>query len=231
MFQRNQRKYDNAAHFTIRCSRRIDDDEKYPFLKMQNIQSSKFIVKDGKRNEFQLPIVVLVTNFPRPNSNSEPVLLSLNEIDTLFHEMGHAMHSMLAQTGFQHISGTRVPMDFVEVPSIIMELFSSLPEVLAFGRHFKTGEPVPLGLLNDIRTKQNQLEAFETQDQIQMALLDQIYHSKLAGNDEFNSTLILQNLQDRISPIKFVPGTAWQIQFSHLFSYGASYYSYLVNQI
>jgi mitochondrial intermediate peptidase len=61
-----------------------------------------------------------------------------------------------------------------------------------------------------------------------MALLDQMYHSDLAKRDDFDTTLILSQLQDRISPIKSVSGSAWQVQFSHLYSYGASYYSYLV---
>jgi intermediate peptidase len=135
---------------------------------------------------------------------------------------------MLAQTELQHISGTRVAMDFVEVPSILMESFANVPEVLSFGRHYKTGNVVPLGLLKQYRLDQKKMEAFETQHQIQMAILDQLYHSKLALNSDFNTTSILSKLQDRISPIKSVSNTAWQVQFSHLFSYGASYYSYLV---
>jgi mitochondrial intermediate peptidase len=73
---------------------------------------------------------------------------------------------MLAQTELQHISGTRVKMDFVEVPSILMESFSKLPEVLSFGRHYKTGEKVPLGLLDDLRTNQRQMEGLETHHQV-----------------------------------------------------------------
>jgi mitochondrial intermediate peptidase len=97
LFQRegNVRKYENAAHFTIRCSRRTDDDE--PMSndeKLVNIQSERTVTANGKSQTYQLPIVVLVTNFMRP-SGDQPSLLTLSDIDTLFHEMGHAMHCIL----------------------------------------------------------------------------------------------------------------------------------------
>ncbi|KAJ1340095.1 hypothetical protein BSLG_005306 [Batrachochytrium salamandrivorans] len=159
----------------------------------------------------------------------KPGLLELHDIQTLFHEMGHAMHSMLAKTDFQHIAGTRVAMDFVEVPSILMELFAKSPEVLAtFGQHYQTGEPVPLELLQTRCSHLSTLEAMETQQQLKMALLDQLYHSPLAmDKSSFNTTAILEKLQNSTFPIAFAPDTHWQIQFSHLFGYGASYYSYL----
>jgi intermediate peptidase len=95
LFQResaSMRKYENPAHFTITCSRRLDDDEFPNFDKMTNAQSERIVVDgNSKTKRFQLPIVVLVTNFPRSH-NEEPVLLNISDIDTLFHEMGHAMH-------------------------------------------------------------------------------------------------------------------------------------------
>ena len=104
VFQRqdpNERKYDSPAHFTIRCSRRIDLDEPSTLL-LQNPDTFQ------KRDQgvYQLPVVVLVAGFPRP-TKTKPCLLDQHNIETLFHETGHAIHSMLAQTDFQHIAGTR----------------------------------------------------------------------------------------------------------------------------
>ena len=226
LFQRqdvNSRKYENPAHFTIRCSRRVDDDE--PLMSddmFKSVQPER--IHDDKR--YQVPIVVMVTNLTRPRPG-HPCLLNLNDIDTIFHEMGHAMHSMLAQTDFQHIAGTRVAMDFVEVPSIFMEYFSKSHQVLGACEHYQTGQRIPLEVLQDRRELLGHFEGLDTQHQIQMSMLDQLYHSDAVSHSQFNSTKVLYELQNRISPIPAVQGTAWQGQFSHLFSYGCSYYSYL----
>ncbi|KAL2918816.1 Mitochondrial intermediate peptidase [Polyrhizophydium stewartii] len=226
------RKYESAAHFTVRCSRLMDDaadegsDAANPA--MRNPRNEKHVgAPGGRTRRYQMPIVVLVTSFARPQAG-KPGLLHMQDIETLFHEMGHAMHSMLARTDFQHIAGTRVAMDFVEVPSIMMEYFARSPEVLAsFGQHYRTGEPVPIDPLRTQRSNPATLEALETQQQLQMAMLDQLYHSPLALDAAtFDTTRILQQLQDRINPVRFAPGSHWQVQFSHLFGYGASYYSY-----
>ena len=135
---------------------------------------------------------------------------------------------MLAQTDFQHISGTRVVMDFVEVPSIMMEYFASSPDILEqIGRHYKTEDPVPRGNLEEILRRHSLLQALESQNQIQMAMLDQIYHSELAVNNSIDTTRILYDLSLNHNPIPTPLSFQWQVQFSHLFSYGASYYSYL----
>ena len=178
--------------------------------------------------------MILVTNFTRPTVN-QPALLNLAEIETLFHEMGHAMHcknnltvAMLAQTDFQHISGTRVAMDFVEVPSILMEYFAKSPSVLgSFGRHHKTNQSVPISLIQQRLSKHGFLQSMEIQNQIQMAMLDQLYHSRVASEESFDTTQLMYELFNETSSIKPSPKSQWQVQFSHLFTYGASYYSYL----
>ncbi|KAJ3214385.1 Mitochondrial intermediate peptidase [Dinochytrium kinnereticum] len=244
LFRREQgggeaRKFESAAQFTVRCSRRLDDDDEDRLAgpsaitdgegSLMRLPSTEKEVLDstGRLRKYQLPIVVLVTAFSRPVSEVFPSLLSLMEVETLFHEMGHVMHSMLARTDFQHIAGTRCPMDFVEVPSNFMEQFARIPEVLrTFARHFNTGDPLPDSLLTSQRQSMMALNSLEIQQQLQMALLDQIYHSEEASLPGFDSTKALQRLQDSVNVIPYVEGTAWQVQFSHLFSYGASYYSY-----
>ncbi|KAJ3274814.1 Mitochondrial intermediate peptidase [Terramyces sp. JEL0728] len=223
-------KYVNAAHFTVRCSRRIDNDEEVvqeQNWRMKNPKSEKTIeTKLGKRC-YQLPIVALVTNFPRANKSS-PCFLNVNDIETLFHEMGHAMHSMLAQTDYQHISGTRVAMDFVEVPSILMEYFARMPQVLHdIGRHYQSGEKPPMSLVDLHLSYQNIGNGLETQNQIQIAMLDQIYHSSAVKEPNFNSSKVLYSLSKHMNPIPMLPPSKWQVQFSHLYSYGSIYYTYL----
>ncbi|KAJ3324950.1 Mitochondrial intermediate peptidase [Boothiomyces sp. JEL0866] len=230
-------KYVNAAHFTVRCSRRIDNDE--PIVKeqnwrMNNPKSEKTVKVDNVSRCYQLPIVALVTNFPRVHKNS-PCFLNLNDIETLFHEMGHAMHcnelltkAMLAQTDYQHISGTRVVMDFVEVPSILMEYFAKMPQLLHdIGRHYQTGEKPPRSLVELHLSFQNIGNGLETQNQIQLAMLDQAYHSTMVKEPSFNSSEILYSISKHMNPIPMSAPSKWQVQFSHLFSYGSIYYTYL----
>ncbi len=94
-------------------------------------------------------------------------------------------------------------------------------------RHYKTGEKVPLALLESRQNISDINSSLETQNQIQMAYLDQLYHSPLAMNDDFDSSAIHYSLAARISSIPIHSPAQWQVQFSHLFTYGASYYSYL----
>jgi mitochondrial intermediate peptidase len=136
--------------------------------------------------------------------------------------------AMFSQTDFQHISGTRVAMDFVEVPSIFMEYFSHMPAILSeMGKHYKTGERIPPSLIKSRQSNQQTLKALETQNQLQMALLDQEYHSEIVLHPDFDSSKVLYELSERMNPIPMKFPTKSQVQFSHLFTYGASYYSYL----
>ncbi|KAJ3328070.1 Mitochondrial intermediate peptidase [Blyttiomyces sp. JEL0837] len=239
------RKYENAAQFTVRCSRRIDDDdddliagpsairkmveEESAGPVMRNAGTEKDVVDlgTGKTKKYQLPIVVLVTSFGRVEREGSPSLLCLTEVETLFHEMGHVMHSMLARTDLQHIAGTRCPMDYVEFPSNLFEKFARSPLVLStFAKHYLTGQPLDPDLYRAHRSMAASADSLEIQHQLQLALLDQVYHSERVLDPKFDSTAALKEVQTAVNVVPFVEGTAWQVQFSHLSNYGANYYSY-----
>lgn len=141
---------------------------------------------------------------------------------------------MIGRTEYHNVSGTRCATDFVELPSILMEHFVSSPSVLAlFATHYATGDPLPMPLLEQHLAVQRSLAALETHGQIGMAMLDQAYHSiphTSPPGFPLDSTQMHYDLQDRLGVIAPVQDTAWQIQFGHLFGYGATYYSYLFDR-
>lgn len=191
-------------------------------------QDSHFTIRGGRLLEdgsYQLPVVVVVCNFPPPSASSPP-LLTHGMVENLFHEMGHAMHSMLARTQYQHVTGTRCSTDFAEVPSVLMEFFAWDPRVLtSFARHYKTGQSLPEEIALRLCQGRAMFGALEMQRQVLYAMIDQIYHGMhpLTGS----TTDILAEVQEQYTVIPHAPGTAWQQRFSHLNGYGAKYYSYL----
>ncbi|OCF36539.1 mitochondrial intermediate peptidase 2 [Kwoniella heveanensis BCC8398] len=231
----------SAAHYTVRCSRRVDDDdvlgdglaEGWDESYGGGLEVEGERLK-GKEGRYQLPIVVLTTDFGSVD-NGRPALLGWNDLETLFHEMGHAIHSMIGRTEFHNVSGTRCATDFVELPSILMEHFVSSPAVLStFARHYATDEPIPVGLIQAHLGINQSLAALETHGQITMAMLDQKYHcishSHGSASGDVDSTRIWHDLQREIGVVPPVEGTAWQTQFGHLYGYGATYYSYLFDR-
>ncbi|UZJ52975.1 hypothetical protein CBS101457_002295 [Exobasidium rhododendri] len=239
----------SAAHYTVRCSRRTDEDDELNDFRLGKLENGrKMSVEQGQEltrtldvksvpshsrpGLYQLPIVVLLCDFVRPTLKSGPSLLNWHEVETLFHEMGHAIHSMIGRTEYHNVSGTRCATDFVELPSILMEHFLSSPEVIGLvARHHATDAPLPYHHLTSYLQSARSLDSLDVHNQILLASLDQVYHSPLALEQRFDSTQSLQVLQDKIGIIPAMKGVTWQVNFGHLFGYGATYYSYLFDRV
>ncbi|KAJ5495699.1 Mitochondrial intermediate peptidase [Penicillium diatomitis] len=240
-------KHPNPAHFTLRCSREILADEVAECASMdESVHPNDGMATaiDPQTNTLrQLPTIALVCDFQEPatTGSGRPTLLSEQSVRTLFHEMGHAVHSILGQTPLQSISGTRCSTDFAELPSVLMESFATAPEVLAlYARHWKTDEPLSDSMIRsmdqDRQAHGSIFGAVENEAQILMALVDQAYHSipcdqAVRGID---TTDIYHHVFNQYSslqePDDVRPRTSWQGFFGHLYGYGATYYSYIFDR-
>ena len=239
----------NPAHFTVRCSRRIYDDElaeaaalashtpdlfSNPYEAASDGLALNHSARDGGKL-YQLPTIALICDFtlPEPSSSSHtsrPALLTFREVQTLFHEMGHALHSLLGRTALQNVSGTRCATDFAELPSVLMEHFASAPEVLAlYARHWETDAPLDPQRIVDRVALDKKTQASEVEAQIMLSVLDQTYHSAMPTG-KIDSSRIYHEVWNKYSAIPEPVGTKWQGFFGHLFGYGATYYAYLFDR-
>ena len=173
------------------------------------------------------PQVSIVCNFTKPTPD-KPSLLTFNEVTTLFHEFGHALHGMLANTKYSGLSGTNVYWDFVELPSQVLENWCYEKEaLLLFGRHYQTGEAIPMEYIDKIIESANFLEGMQTLRQLSFGLLDMAWHHEFDGN--VNSVRAFESeamKSTRLYPE--VPESCRSTSFSHIFQggYSAGYYSY-----
>ncbi|KAI0324462.1 mitochondrial intermediate peptidase [Cubamyces sp. BRFM 1775] len=230
-------KPNGAAHYTVRCSRRTDDDDgamdfrcadendRIAARLSQEFEAERHVRLPGRGVTCQLPVVVLLCEFMRPSIGRGPTVLPWHDVLTLFHEMGHAMHSMIGRTEYQNVSGTRCATDFVELPSILMEHFLNSPAVLALFDRDGT-----FAIRQSSVHHEDPCLSIDTHTQILLAMLDQLYHSRAVLTPDFDSTQTLATLFGARGLVPYVPGTSWQTQFGHLFGYGATYYSYLFDR-
>ncbi len=173
------------------------------------------------------PHISNVCNFTKP-TETKPSLLTFNEVTTLFHEFGHGLHGMLANTTYPSLSGTSVYWDFVELPSQIMENWCYEPEALAlFAYHYQTGEMIPMELVHKIKESASFQEGIATMRQLSFGLLDMGWH----GQDPSNIKDIKTFETEQFSATQLYPEVkenAMSTAFSHIFQggYSSGYYSY-----
>jgi len=190
-----ENKYSHAAVFGIRNSRRLPDGSRL------------------------LPMCSLVCNFPRKGG-----LLSHEDVTTLFHEFGHAIHKIMYQGELSSLAGLNVARDFVEAPSQLLEEWAWDRSCLdRFAKHHKTGEPIPDALFEAMTKARHFGDAMFTERQLMLAMLDMTYHTKDPG---FDTTALLNELAAEYSPFQQIPGTCMQAAFGHLMGYDAGYYGY-----
>lgn len=231
----------NPAHFTLRCSRLIRDEEieeagKSPnsiFGSAEEAANDGMAISPASGGVMQLPTIALICDFATTPGSLKPSLLSFSEVTTLFHEMGHAIHSILGRTNFQNVSGTRCATDFAELPSVLMEHFAADPSVLAlFATHYETDQPLPYKMVAEKLALDKKFEGSDTENQIVLSMLDQAYHSSLPLHQDFDTTQVYHDLQQKHGVLPpDPPGTSWQGFFGHLFGYGGTYYSYLFDRV
>jgi peptidyl-dipeptidase Dcp len=179
------------------------------------------------------PVIANHLNIPKPPAG-EPTLLTDDEVETAFHEFGHALHGMFSDVKFPRFAGTSVPRDFVEFPSQVNEMWAKWPEVLAnYAKHYQTGEPIPVAMLEKIKAAEQFNEGFRTTEYLAATLLDLAWHQLPAeqlpaadGAMAFEAAALKQAGVD-FAP---VPPRYRSPYFNHIFSsngYAAGYYSYI----
>jgi len=180
--------------------------------------------KDGINHR---PVICNVGNFTKPTS-TKPSLLNMDEVETMFHEFGHAIHGLLTQCTYPGLSGTSVARDFVEMPSQFMENFCWEPEVMeTYAKHYKTGEVMPKELMAKIKLAGTFNQGFINTELLAASLLDMDYHSK-KDTANFDVNAFEKESLDKIGMIPQIIVRYRSTYFNHIFSgeYCAGYYSY-----
>jgi peptidyl-dipeptidase Dcp len=190
---------------------------------MTSYRSQKTV--NGKR---LAPVISIVCNFTKPTA-SKPSLLTFDEVETFFHEFGHALHGLLSNVTFESLAGTNVYTDFVELPSQIMENWAAEPEFLRlYAKHYQTGKVIPDALIEKLQQASTFDQGFATTEYLAASLLDMHYHTMDRDLHEdinaFEKAAMKKiGLMDEIIP------RYRSTYFGHIFSggYSAGYYSYI----
>ena len=177
-----------------------------------------------------LPVVYNVANFTKP-APGQPALLSFTDVTTMFHEFGHALHGMFADTNYPSLSGTDVPRDFVEFPSQFNEHWASYPSIFShFAKHYQTGEPMPAELAAKIKKAAKFNQGYELTELLAAAELDMQWHTLPASAPLQNpDTFEKEALEKTHLAISYVPPRYRSSYFMHIWGngYAAGYYAYL----
>jgi peptidyl-dipeptidase Dcp len=174
------------------------------------------------------PIIVNICNFTKPVGDG-PALISIDEVETLFHEFGHALHGFLSKCKYNTLSGTAVSRDFVELPSQVMENWCFEPEMLAlYAKHYKTGEVIPTELVQKIQNAGKFNQGFATVEYLAASLLDMKYHTLT----EVQDIDVEKFEKDYLKSIGLIPEIYSRYRstyFNHIFAggYSAGYYAYI----
>ena len=185
--------------------------------------------RDGK---MITPIIYNVGNFSKPTGD-KPALISLDEVQTLFHEFGHALHGMLSNCTYESVSGTSTPRDFVEFPSQVMENWALHPDVLkTYAKHYKTGKVIPTELVEKIKNSSKFNQGFATTEYLAASFLDMDWHT-ITEPVTVDAITFENNSMNKIGLIKEIKPRYRSTYFNHIFSgeYSSGYYSYIWSEV
>jgi peptidyl-dipeptidase Dcp len=184
----------------------------------------------------QKPVIVNNLNIPKP-AEGQPALLTFDEVTTMFHEFGHALHGLLSDVNYPSIAGTNVPRDFVEFPSQFNEMWAREPIVLAhYAKHYQTGAPMPQALLDKVLAAEKFGQGYATTEYIEAALLDQAWHQIPAAEaPAADKVMAFQAAALKKDGVGYapVPPRYFTPYFAHAFGggYSAGYYSYIWSEV
>jgi thimet oligopeptidase len=188
--------------------------------------SGREIEINGQKS-YQNPILALVCNFPAATTE-KPSLLTHNDVETFFHEFGHALHVLLTTSPVSIYAGTNTKRDFVEVPSQWFEAWAWNYEALSlFAKHYQSGEILPKTLFDKMLAAKNLGSGLFAQAQLFYAIYDLTLHDTYNPEGEESTTDILEKLQNQYTQFKYIKNTHFQAAFGHLMGYAASYYGYM----
>jgi peptidyl-dipeptidase Dcp len=182
------------------------------------------------------PVIVNNLNIPKP-SQGQPALLTFDEVTTMFHEFGHALHGLLSDVNYPSLAGTSVPRDFVEFPSQYNEMWARDPKVFAnYAKHYQTGAPMPQALLDKVLAAEKFGQGYSTTEYIDAALLDQAWHQIPAAEaPSADKVMAFQTAALKKFGVDYapVPPRYYSPYFAHAFTggYAAGYYSYIWSEV
>ena len=179
------------------------------------------------------PVVANHLNVPKPAAG-QPTLLTFDEVTTMFHEFGHALHGLFSNVKYPQFSGTSVPRDFVEYPSQVNEMWATWPTILAnYAKHYQTGEAIPQALLDKVLAAEQYGQGHATTEYLAAAMLDQKWH-QLKANEVPSDTLAFEAEALKAVGLDYapVPPRYRSTYFSHIMGgYSAGYYAYLWSEV